>query len=323
MPSLAPWHQMSAAEETIHASALRTPYYLAAFSPMERNVRRKEKVPPPEPPREKSIVFFHPDLGIGGAERLVVDAAVGLQNLGHKVTIFTSYRDTNHCFDEARDGTLDVRVRGDWLFRATILGRFKILCSVLRQIHLILAITWSGELAKLKPTVFFVDQLPDGIPFLRWWWEDQKILFYCHFPDLLLVQEQKRWYMRLWRIGFDWWEGWGIRGADRIVANSGFTKGVVENLWKGLGGEKGIGIVYPSVDTKEIRASGSGKDDAQELWKEKKVLLSINRFERKKDVGLAIKAFAGLKPREREGIRLVVAGMSCTHSFPPTKSLLI
>lgn len=52
------------------------------------------------------IVFFHPDLGIGGAERLVIDAAVGLQNRGHKVTIFTSYCDPKHCFDEARDGKL-------------------------------------------------------------------------------------------------------------------------------------------------------------------------------------------------------------------------
>lgn len=53
---------------------------------------------------KKNIIFFHPDLGIGGAERLVIDAAVGLQNLGHKVTIFTSYCDPAHCFDEARDG---------------------------------------------------------------------------------------------------------------------------------------------------------------------------------------------------------------------------
>lgn len=52
----------------------------------------------------KSIVFFHPDLGIGGAERLIVDAAVGLQELGHKVTIFTSHCDPQHCFEEARDG---------------------------------------------------------------------------------------------------------------------------------------------------------------------------------------------------------------------------
>jgi alpha-1,3/alpha-1,6-mannosyltransferase len=55
-------------------------------------------------PVGKSIAFFHPDLGIGGAERLVIDAAVGLQNLGYKVTIFTSHCDPAHCFDEARDG---------------------------------------------------------------------------------------------------------------------------------------------------------------------------------------------------------------------------
>lgn len=52
----------------------------------------------------ETIVFLHPDLGIGGAERLVVDAAVGLQNRGYKVVIFTSHCDPKHCFDEARDG---------------------------------------------------------------------------------------------------------------------------------------------------------------------------------------------------------------------------
>ena len=33
------------------------------------------------------IAFLHPDLGIGGAERLVVDAAVALQQQGHDVTV--------------------------------------------------------------------------------------------------------------------------------------------------------------------------------------------------------------------------------------------
>lgn len=56
------------------------------------------------PIKRKNVVFFHPDLGIGGAERLVIDAAVGLQDLGHKVVIFTSYCDRGHCFDEARNG---------------------------------------------------------------------------------------------------------------------------------------------------------------------------------------------------------------------------
>lgn len=54
--------------------------------------------------KQKTIVFFHPDLGIGGAERLVIDAAVGLQNRGYRIVIFTSHCDKGHCFEEARDG---------------------------------------------------------------------------------------------------------------------------------------------------------------------------------------------------------------------------
>lgn len=48
------------------------------------------------------IAFVHPDLGIGGAERLVVDAAVALQDRGHSVTIYTSHYSRDHCFAESR-----------------------------------------------------------------------------------------------------------------------------------------------------------------------------------------------------------------------------
>jgi hypothetical protein len=37
------------------------------------------------------VVFLHPDLGIGGAERLVVDAALALQAKGHQVHTFSIY----------------------------------------------------------------------------------------------------------------------------------------------------------------------------------------------------------------------------------------
>ncbi|KAI4138453.1 MAG: hypothetical protein LQ341_004663, partial [Variospora aurantia] len=40
----------------------------------------------------------------------------------------------------------------------------------------------------------------------------------------------------------------------------------------------------------------------------KKVVLSINRFERKKDIGLALRAFHGLAQQERQHVRLVLAG---------------
>lgn len=34
----------------------------------------------------------------------MVDAALGLQKLGHKVDIYTSHHDPNHCFEETKDG---------------------------------------------------------------------------------------------------------------------------------------------------------------------------------------------------------------------------
>lgn len=101
-----------------------------------------------------------------------------------------------------------------------------------------------------------------------------------------------------------------MRGADRVVVNSSFTKRVVEGVWEGLGE---VGIVYPCVDTREKeekREEGVGDAKRKELWEGKKVLLSINRFERKKDIGLAIRAFAELSEQDREGLRLVIAGLS-------------
>ncbi|PVI03611.1 glycosyltransferase family 4 protein [Periconia macrospinosa] len=253
--------------------------------------------------KKENVVFFHPDLGIGGAERLVIDAAVGLQNRGHKVTIFTSHRDTRHCFDEARDGTLDVRVRGNTVIPPTILGRFAILCAILRQVHLILQIAlFSSELADIKPTAFFVDQLSAGIPLLRILQSKVRIIFYCHFPDKLLAKKGGL-LKTLYRGPFDWLESWSTGCSDTIVVNSNFTKGVFAEAFPKLTYRK-PGVVYPCVDTQ----SESPVEEVKPLWEKKKVLLSINRFEKKKDVALAIKAFAGLSPQERKDARLVIAG---------------
>lgn len=54
------------------------------------------------------MVFVHPDLGIGGAERLVVDAAVALKSQGCSVQIWTAHYDPTHCFSETLDPDLPV-----------------------------------------------------------------------------------------------------------------------------------------------------------------------------------------------------------------------
>ncbi|KAI9746804.1 MAG: Alpha-1,3-mannosyltransferase-like protein, partial [Candelina submexicana] len=258
--------------------------------------------------RKKRVVFIHPDLGIGGAERLVVDAAVGLQDLGHSVTIFTSHRDPEHCFDEARDGTLDVRVRGNSIFPPNILTRFSILCAILRQLHLVLQIYFSGELTALDPDAFFIDQLSACTPLLRFFQPNTRIIFYCHFPDKLLAQ-RKNWVKRLYRVSFDAWESWTTGLSDSIVVNSNFTKAVFGNAFPTLR-SRIPEVIYPCVETRqaENKAQYGKREETKPLWPAKKVLLSINRFERKKDIGLALRAFAALRDTEREGVRLVIAG---------------
>ena len=273
----------------------------------------------------KSVVFFHPDLGIGGAERLVVDAAVGLQELGHKVVIFTSHCDPSHCFEEARDGmspiyvvdiwlnyvgTLDVRVRGNSIVPQSILNRFSILCAILRQLHLVLYISLlSSELADCKPDVFFIDQLSACVPLLKLIYRSVPVAFYCHFPDKLLAHRQGL-IKKLYRLPFDSLESWSTGCSSTVVVNSKFTRSIFMEAFPGLR-HRNPEVVYPCVNTEEADSKNTSEGHRAEsgpLWQHKKLLLSINRFERKKDVGLAVRAFAQLPPQVRRKARLVVAG---------------
>ncbi|KAL3460321.1 putative alpha-1,2-mannosyltransferase [Aspergillus heterothallicus] len=263
-----------------------------------------------------NVTIIHPDLGIGGAERLIIDVALALQQNGHKVTIYTSHRDTSHCFEEARDGTLDVKVRGNTIFPVHIGGRFHVLFAVLRQVHL----TWSllSELAQTKggdlEEVFIVDQVPACVPLLKVLGPrqhqgkgKQRILFYCHFPDQLLARREEGSSLlttvkTLYRFPFDWFEGWAMSASDRVVANSKFTRGVVKETF-GADRLGDVRVVYPCVDTAQKAGGSEGA-----LWGGKKILLSVNRFERKKDLALAIRAYHGLGEAKRRGTRLVIAG---------------
>lgn len=208
-------------------------------------------------------------------------------------------------------GTLDVRVRGNTIFPPTFLNRLHILLAILRQIHLVFAIAlWTNELNTLTPDVFIVDQLSACVPLLRWLYpRRQRTLFYCHFPDQLLADRRAAGLVglvkKIYRFPFDWFEGWSMSASDKIVVNSGFTKAVASKVWPFL--SDALGVVYPCVNIEEKGISD--KADEKPLWDGQfKILLSINRFERKKDIGLAIRAFNHLPSAARQGTRLVLAG---------------
>ncbi|XP_054812146.1 uncharacterized protein LOC129313205 [Prosopis cineraria] len=236
--------------------------------------------------REKSskmnIAVIHPDLGIGGAERLIVDAAVELASHGHNVYIFTAHHDKNRCFEETTAGTFPVTVYGSFIPRH-IFYRLHALCAYLRCLFVALCVLL------LWPSfdVILADQVSVVIPILKLK-KSAKVVFYCHFPDLLLAQHTT-FLRRMYRKPIDYIEEITTGMADLILVNSKFTASTFANTFKHLDG-RGIqpAVLYPAVNVDQFKEPNSFKFN----------FLSINRFERKKNIELAISAFSMLQTFE-------------------------
>ncbi|KAJ0408033.1 hypothetical protein P43SY_000237 [Pythium insidiosum] len=248
------------------------------------------------------VGFLHPDFGIGGAENLVVNAALALQRKGVRVTIFTAHHDVSHCFEETRgDGPLahHVRVFGDWLPK-TIAGKLYAFCAVLRILYvtLVVAIFYRHEV-----DAFFVDQVSVSIPFLRFL--GIPVLFYGHYPDKLLVVHSGSRLKNLYRAPLDALEEITTACSDCIVVNSNFTRQVFQRVFPRVAARE-LGILYPPVDVTVFERHVASSPRNATLF------VSLNRFERKKNVALAIHALAKLRdlvePATYAATRLIVAG---------------
>lgn len=254
----------------------------------------------------KKIIFIHPDLGIGGAERLAVDAALALKQEGHDVEFITSHHNRNHCFVETKDGTLPVQVIGDWLPR-NVFGKFYALCMYFRMIVISLYIVLFYD----KPDLIFCDLVSVCIPILQV--KHIKVIFYCHYPDQLL-SKKGNFIKAIYRFPLNKLEEWTTCKADKILVNSEFTKSVVLATFKSLESNQ-LEILYPSVYTQGFEKTKPEpiEDVIKPLpAKEDVVFLSVNRYERKKNLELAIYAFNSLRSRlnekKRDHVKLVVAG---------------
>lgn len=172
------------------------------------------------------VLFLHPDLGIGGAERAVIDAALALKSKGHEVQFVTAHHDSSHCFQETKDGTLKVTCVGDWLPRK-ICGKFYALCAYIRMIYAALYVVFSPS---VQFDVVFCDQISACIPVLLL--SPAKIIFYCHFPDMLLTK-RKSFLKTLYRKPIDKLEEYTTGMAHKVLVNSHFT-GITANARKYL-----------------------------------------------------------------------------------------
>ncbi|XP_019642149.1 PREDICTED: alpha-1,3/1,6-mannosyltransferase ALG2-like [Branchiostoma belcheri] len=250
------------------------------------------------------VVFLHPDLGIGGAERLVVDAALALKSRGHEVHFLTAHHDPGHCFPETRDGSLRVTAVGDWLPRS-VFGHCYALCAYLRMVF---AALWLVAGSGWEYDVVFCDQISACVPFLRlnrW----SRVIFYCHFPDQLLTQRHSM-LKRLYRAPIDWLEETTTGMADCVLVNSNFTAGVFRDTFTSLS-QVTPAVQYPSLN---FSAFDAPVDPPGDLIPQGSgvVFLSINRYERKKNLGLAIRALGKLKeklPKDKwPTVHLIMAG---------------
>lgn len=174
--------------------------------------------------------------------------------------------------------------------------------------------------------VIFCDQVSHCVPLLRL--SGKPVLFYCHYPDKLLCTKRESLIKRLYRAPIDWIEELTTSAADKIVVNSRFTAGVFRQAFTSI--KRDPDVLYPAINVdKFVPPSVDGLSDSTNIVKFTKsrddkawqramdttdcvILLSINRFERKKNIGLAVKALAEvnkmLPASEAEKIHLVLAG---------------
>jgi len=269
----------------------------------------------PNKEKKKKIAFIHLDLGIGGAERLVVNAAISLKNIGNDVIIYTSHHDPSHCFPETTgDGPLSgqVLVYGDWLPRQ-VLGRATVACAVLRMWYLSLVLLVHLLFGKLCLDAIMCDGVAACVPLLQL--GAPPVLFYCHFPDKLLCTERESFFKRLYRLPFDLLEDMTTACSSKICVNSQFTAGVFQEafpLSRRLHPQADLAVLYPAIPLAPLRTPAT-EIRAKDL-KQGKLgpIVSINRYERKKNIQLAIEALAVMKQNlsemEFQKLQLVIAG---------------
>lgn len=258
--------------------------------------------------KKPKIVFIHPDLGIGGAERLVLDVAVALSER-NEISFVTNHFNKHHAFEELRDGQFPVRVIGNWIPRG-ICGIFHALFSYIRMIYLSLFYVLLINRNE-KPDLFFIDQIPMAVPFIKL--AGGKVLYYCHHPDLL-ASTPGGFLKRFYRLPINWLELKCTALSDVILVNSKYTAKVFQKTFPEI--TKNISILYPTISSSyQALIANSHFKSAEEIShipKETFVFLSINRFHPAKKLELAMDALEAaqtkLSSSEWVNIHLIMAG---------------
>jgi alpha-1,3/alpha-1,6-mannosyltransferase len=266
------------------------------------------RLPAQPPTRPMKVAFIHPDLGIGGAERLVIDACVEFMDAGHEVVMYTGYHDVARCFEETRntDGTRApwIRVHGAMIPRS-IFGYFHALMANLSCLYCALVLLRN----ETNVHCVIVDQVSSPNALIRGF-TNIAVLFYCHFPDMLLATATTKRASRLraaYRAPLNFLEQITTGMAHKVVVNSKFTEDIFAKTFKMLY-RLGIhpAVVYPAAALDTFFSQTEFDASTSDVV----TFLSINRFEKKKNLALALRAYALYLQEKKPGVRtrLVLAG---------------
>lgn len=268
------------------------------------------------------VTVVHLDLGIGGAERLVVNTCCALQELGHDIDIITSHHDPSHCFEETKPGgrlAKHIHVYGDWMPR-NILGKCTAFFSIVRMLYLAFVILLRNIFTRNKSDLVFIDGVSAPIPLFKFM--GLVVFFYCHFPDKLLVTDYGGPVKRSYRYIMDAIEENSTGCADLIAVNSTFTSEEFRRAFTFVGSQVLPSILNPTVendimvdDYLQRKHTSKSSECIAYTQGSDAVFVSINRFERIKRLELAIGALkllyeriAGNYKNHPKKITLVVAG---------------
>lgn len=171
-----------------------------------------------------------------------------------------------------------------------------------------------------KFDLIIADQISTGLPILKKVLS-KRIIFYCHFPDLLLVKKDEagnfpstttaattttisvllkriliylKYFYR--KLVFDRLEEFSLGYVDKILVNSQFTKKILFTTFPSI--RKGIvDVLYPAVRIDSHFSLNSNLSPSFPPF-----VLSLNRFEKKKNIKLALESQRGLS------VPLIIAG---------------
>lgn len=261
------------------------------------------------------IALIHPEMGFGGSERLMLDAAIELRRRGHDAPLFTARCDRDATFRDVSSRDADVRVRATSL-PYDLGGRARVPCAMARMTAL--AAAARRELGRVD--LVLCDLVAQAVPFVRRV-AQAPVAFYCHYPDQLLAPDGGATYS-WYRKGIDALERRGLAQSAIVLTNSAYTSAALRRTAPALAPDA-VRVVAPGIDVERWAAvaplaPGWSRDGEV-------VILSLGRFHRDKNHMLAIEAMAALQRRlpsaVAQRLRLVIAG-GHDASLPESRALV-